>query len=65
MKLIRCDNFNRDSEPDHLVAENIQNRDEACVMLNSLQETCTTNGPWWYRLVPDDYRLSRGLEDLI
>lgn len=65
MKIIRCDNFARENQPEHLVAENIENEREAKVMLEALQAMCTDNGPNWYRLVEDDYRLSRGMADLI
>jgi hypothetical protein len=67
MKIIGTDNFNRDSVADFLVAENIKNEDFGKVMVEALNKKyCRRDdSPYYYRLVADDYRLSRGMADLV
>lgn len=65
MKIIACDNFARETVADRLVASNIINEQEANLMLAALLSTCTDNTPTWYRLEPDDYKLWRGMEELV
>jgi hypothetical protein len=65
MKIVRTDNFDRETEAERLVAENIQIKHEADTMLKALQDTCTSYSQNWYVLKPDDYVLWRGMADLI
>lgn len=57
MKIIRCDNFNRETVSEGLVAENIKYEREAQIMLKALQDSAHNNSPDWYRLEQDDYVL--------
>lgn len=64
MKIIRCDNFDRDHIPDELVADNISSKIEAEIMLRALQaKNSDPNDPTWYKLVEDDYELKKEIED--
>lgn len=65
MKIVAVDNSARESVADRLVAEGIRNEQEGETMLKALQATCSEHGSTWYQLKPDDYRLSRGMEDLV
>lgn len=64
MKLILMDNLDRETVADILVAENIQNNELADILLGRL-ETYFKGSAWWPTLKPDNYRLSRGMEDLV
>ena len=58
MKIVRTDNFAREHISERLVAENIQNKEEAEVMIGALIDKLTSHsGPNWYKLVDDDYKL--------
>lgn len=67
MKIIAVDNFAQETVADLLVAENITNKSYAEVMAKALNERycIDDNAPRFYRVVQDDYRLSRGMEDLV
>lgn len=65
MKIICMDNFARETIADRVVAENVKPGVEADAMLRGLIDTCWPNGPNWYKLVEDDYKLCRGVEDLV
>ena len=65
MKIVAVDNLAREAVADRIVAVNIVNAEEADIMVTALQETCNEGGHTWYRLVPDDYVLCRGMADLI
>lgn len=65
MKIIAVDNFNRETVADHLVADNIRSEREGKIMLDALRATCDEHGHTWYRLVENDYRLSRGMADIV
>lgn len=54
MKILRTDNFARESVSEYVVAENIQSNKEAEIMLNALIKTCTADGPNFYKLVEDE-----------
>lgn len=65
MKIIWTDGFNRESVADKLVAENVREH-EGKIMIKALESACKGGDESdWYMLVPDDYRLSRGMEDLV
>ena len=65
MKIIRADNFARESRPESLVAENIRNEEEAKLMLEALQATCHPDDSIWYRLVEDNHILWRGMAEFV
>ena len=65
MKIVAVDNFDRESRAERLVASNIENEEELQLMLLALQDTCSNDGPIWYRAFPNDYRLWRGMADLV
>ncbi len=56
MKIIRVDNFNRETIPDLVIADNVLREWEGNIMLSALRNTCDPEGPYWYDLVPDDYQ---------
>jgi len=64
MKIVCVDNFARETKADRLVASGV-NEVEGTIMVKALCATCDAVGPNWYILKDDDYRLSRGMEDLI
>jgi len=65
MKVIGVDNFGRETVADHLVAEGLSD-EEAKRMCDELNTKHGGEGAFiWYRVMPDDYRLWRGMEDLI
>jgi len=63
-KIVRTDNFNREHVPDRLVADGITSESEGRTMVKALQATCTEYDQDWYVLVPEDYVLKRGMEDM-
>lgn len=66
MKVVGVDNHNRESVADVLVAENVkpQMAEKIADLLNEDSKIGDMAGTF-YRAVADDYRLSRGMEDLI
>lgn len=60
MKIIQCDNFDRDHVPDKLIAENVP-EEYAGVMCDALREEFSSgpNPMDWFRVVPDDYELKQ------
>lgn len=65
MKIIAVDNFNREDVADRLVCEGIKYRPEGEKMLEALRAACNGSSTCWYQLVEDDYRLSRGMADIV
>jgi hypothetical protein len=68
MKIIGVDNFARETVADrHLISfpkDQQAKAEEFCAWLNTF--TCNeVSGGTFYRIVDSDYRLSRGMEDLI
>jgi hypothetical protein len=63
MKLIKVDGLNRDSIADVLIQEDLTEEDGQRL----LSEYIARHGSdfVWFLLVPDDHRLSRGMEDLV
>jgi len=64
MKVIRVDNYNRESVAEHVVKENLtilESRD----LCAKLRRERPDGDDWWYMEKPDEYRLWRGREDLI
>lgn len=65
MKIVRTDNYARETVAEGLVAENIRWGDEARIMLLALQRSPTRGDSDWYKLVADDYVLWRGMEEFV
>lgn len=66
MKIICTDNFNQETIADRLVAKDIINESEADTMCQALNDKYSGEMAHdWFRVVPDDYRLSLGMEDLV
>jgi hypothetical protein len=65
MKIIRIDNYDRQTVADKIAASGIENNNEAVVMLTALQNDPNRSPDVWFRLVDDDYVLWRGMEDLV
>jgi len=67
MKIVGVDNFANDAVADLLVAEHITNKSYAEVMCKALNDLyCKDDyAPRHYQVKEDDYRLGRGMEDLV
>ena len=67
MKIIGVDNLNRESIADFLWLDSIDQKDIelATRVCNKLNEKLGDSAGTFYRLVDDNYRLSRGMKDLI
>ena len=65
MKIIQTDNYDRESEPQVLVASNITNQHYADIMLDALQKAEGRYTEHWYKIVPDSHVLWRGMADLV
>jgi len=63
MNVIGTDNLNRDSVADILVRDE-KHPQAAQAMADELNED-VDHPQFWYMAVADDYRLSRGMEDLV
>jgi hypothetical protein len=64
MKIIRVDNFARETVPDALVAESIKNEDYARCMVNALNTKFSGDqSSNYYKIVSDEYKL-RTYEDI-
>ncbi len=62
MKIIT--NFARETIAETLVADHIESEKLGKIMLDALQAITYQNG-MWYKLVPDDYVLWRGMYEII
>jgi hypothetical protein len=65
MKIIGVDNFNRESVADFLVCENVANERVGQTMVDALNRESGDYGSYFYKLVPADHKLWRGMEELI
>lgn len=65
MKIIGVDNYNRESVADSLVCESVSNDYVGNIMVDALNATEGESGLRFYRLVADDYKLWRGMEEFI
>jgi hypothetical protein len=63
-KLIKTDNYNRDHIADELIYDQLTLQ-EAQKMADEYNATVADGTDWYYQAVEDDYRLSRGMEDLV
>ena len=64
-KIIATDNFDRETIADRLICDNISSEDLGSLMVDALNGMGDDTDLWFYKLVPHDYRLSRGMEDLV
>lgn len=66
MKIIAADNFARESVADTLLAENVSEH-HAKMIADALNEKFCNHdqADRYFKAVADDYKLSRGMEDLI
>jgi hypothetical protein len=69
-KIVGKDNLNRETVADRLlhsgipdIPENRKKAEEYCSWINEF--SCDDHGGTFYTIVESDYRLSRGMEDLI
>lgn len=65
MKIIRTSNYNNESEAEYIVADNIKHMSHADVMCCALQDDRRRSDYDWFRVVEDDHRLWRGMEELV
>lgn len=67
MKIISTDNFDREIYSDLLIAENIRIKEYADIMCKALNDKFCNNdyADRFYKAVEDDYKLWRGMEELI
>lgn len=64
MKIVAVDNYGRDNIADFLIAENIENQKHGEIMLEVLRKHFQ-GSDYYPMLKPDDYKLSKGMEDLV
>ena len=65
MKIIAASNHDLETYAQYFVAENIPTKELANDMCKGLNEKATDSSLTYYRVVEDDYKLWRGMEDLI
>lgn len=65
MKIIAASNHDLETYAQYFVAENIPTKELAKLMCEGLNKNVTDSFPTYYREVEDDYKLWRGMEDLI
>lgn len=65
MKIIGTSNFDNEAVADFLVCDSIRSKADGDLMLAALLRTCSSSSTYWYKLVEDDYRLSRGMADIV
>ena len=65
MKIIEVDNLNRDYIADILIAENVHHHYGRTIVEALNEKYSGPDSEQFFKLVKDDYRLSRGMEDLI
>lgn len=64
-KIVRIDNYARETVAEKLVAENIANETEAKLMCEALQSYPCRSHNDWFCVKPADYVLWRGMEELV
>jgi hypothetical protein len=64
MKVVGIDSYARDTIADTLVEENLDEQ-AAITLVERMNSEAGENPSRWYVMVEDDYRLSRGMEDLV
>lgn len=63
-KVVLVDNFGRESVADQLLAENLKKKDAKGVA-DKYNKLHGQNYPWYARVVKDDYKLWRGILELV
>lgn len=63
MKIICTDNYARESVADRLVAENVKSDDDAQIIIAALNAKASHCE--YYTIRDDDYKLWRGMEELV
>ena len=63
MKLIQVDGYQRDTVADVLLVSGL-NKEEGLIVLEACIKAWGSDSIW-FRLVEDDYRLCRSMEDLV
>lgn len=64
MKIIRTSNYDNESEAQYVVAENLEEL-EAIRQCRALNDDPKRSDDDWFVVKPDDYRLWRGMEELV
>lgn len=64
-KIIQTDRYDRKIYPEVLVADNIEWFELGELMIEALRNNPKRADDIWYKLVPEDYKLWRGMEDLV
>ena len=64
LKIIAVDNFDRESVADKLIAENVSEYWGKRIV-DALNEKLHEDSLYYFKLVPDDYVLWRGMEELV
>lgn len=64
MRVVATDNFARDSVADILIADNVSKAEGQRIVDEHNVPSQTFDGRW-YVLVEDDYKLWRGMEELV
>jgi hypothetical protein len=57
MKIVAYSNFDSETVNDVLVADNITNSERAETMLKALNDKVTEYSTYYFKIVPDDYKL--------
>ena len=57
MKIIRTDNFDRESVSEYVVAENLSPFWGETILRVMIENLTSDNEPDWFKLVEDDYQL--------
>lgn len=65
MKVIDTDLYNREDVADILIADNLSESEAKALVDKTNEGRTELNSTHWAIMVPDDRRLSRGMEDLI
>ncbi len=65
MKIITVDNFDRETVAQTLVCDHIKSEKVGKIILEALQATYREGDSTWYRLVPDDHVLWRGMYEIV
>ena len=64
-KIVRVDNYDRETRAERLVAENFANLEEAIICQNALCVDPNRNDDDWFRVREQDNPLWRGMEELV
>ncbi len=65
MKVIRTDSFNRESQAEKIIKDNLSTEEAKSLCDELIAKRQGENDPNWYKVADDDYRLWRGMEKFI